>query len=90
MCSTVQQTNRNTFRVTYMPETLRKSTLGSLGLHDEVNLERSLTLNSLIGGHLVQGRGVQPDRRVLETRASLLAGRDLVLDEALRAAHGAK
>jgi riboflavin synthase len=55
VCSTVQQANRNTFRVTYMPETLRKSTLGSLRLHDKVNLERSLTLNSLIGGHLVQG-----------------------------------
>ncbi len=55
VCSTVQQTDRNTFRVTYMPETLRKSTLGNLRLHDEVNLERSLTLNSLIGGHLVQG-----------------------------------
>ena len=55
VCSTVQQTKRGAFQVTYMPETLRKSTLGSLRLHDEVNLERSLTLNSLIGGHLVQG-----------------------------------
>lgn len=55
VCSTVQQTSRDTFRVTYMPETLRKSTLGDLRLHDKVNLERSLTLNSLIGGHLVQG-----------------------------------
>ncbi|HVA01997.1 MAG TPA: riboflavin synthase [Terriglobia bacterium] len=55
VCSTVQQTKRGTFQVTYMPETLRKSTLGSLRLHDEVNLERSLTLNTLIGGHLVQG-----------------------------------
>lgn len=55
VCSTVQQANRDTFRVTYMPETLRKSTLGDLRLHDKVNLERSLTLNSLIGGHLVQG-----------------------------------
>ncbi len=55
VCSTVQQAKRNTFRVTYMPETLRKSTLGDLRLHDNVNLERSLTLNGLIGGHLVQG-----------------------------------
>src|SRR5512146_2798141 len=57
VCSTVQQTKRGAFQVTYMPETLRKSTLGGLRLHDEVNLERSLTLNSLIGGHLVQGHG---------------------------------
>jgi riboflavin synthase len=55
VCSTVQQTKRGAFQVTYMPETLRKSTLGGLRLRDEVNLERSLTLNSLIGGHLVQG-----------------------------------
>jgi len=39
----------------YMPETLRKTTLGNLQPGDEVNLERSLTLQSLIGGHLVQG-----------------------------------
>lgn len=39
----------------YMPETLRKTTLGNLGAGDKVNLERSLTLQSLIGGHLVQG-----------------------------------
>ncbi len=55
VCSTVQHASRDAFRVTYMPETLRKSTLGELALHDKVNLERSLTLKSLIGGHLVQG-----------------------------------
>lgn len=55
VCSTVQSVNRNTFRLVYMPETLRKTTLGKLRPGDEVNLERSLTLQSLIGGHLVQG-----------------------------------
>ncbi len=55
VCSTVQQTGRGIFQVTYMPETLRKSTLGDLRPDDKVNLERSLTLESLIGGHLVQG-----------------------------------
>jgi carboxyl-terminal processing protease len=34
-------------------------------------------------GVSVEGRGVQPDRRVTETRAGFLAGRDLVLDAAL-------
>lgn len=34
-------------------------------------------------GVLVEGRGVQPDRRVLETRAALRDGRDVVLDAAL-------
>lgn len=55
VCSTVQSFNDGSFQVVYMPETLRKTTLGSLKAGDEVNLERCLTLQSLIGGHLVQG-----------------------------------
>jgi riboflavin synthase len=55
VCSTVQRSDASTFSVVYMPETLRRSTLGELGVNDPVNLERSLTLSSLIGGHLVQG-----------------------------------
>lgn len=55
VCSTVQKTTNNHFQVTYMPETLRKTTLGTLQPKNEVNLERSLTLSSLIGGHLMQG-----------------------------------
>jgi riboflavin synthase len=55
VCSTVQSFDRNSFRVVYMPETLRKTTLGELKTGDAVNLERCLTLQSLIGGHLVQG-----------------------------------
>jgi len=35
------------------------------------------------GGVLLEGRGVQPDRRVLETRAALTAGRDSVMEAAL-------
>jgi carboxyl-terminal processing protease len=34
-------------------------------------------------GVLIEGRGVQPDRRVVETRAAIAAGRDAVLDAAL-------
>jgi carboxyl-terminal processing protease len=41
-------------------------------------------------GVAIEGRGVQPDRRVLETRAALLAGHDPVLDEALVLARAAK
>jgi len=55
VCSTVQSFDRNSFRVVYMPETLRKTTLGEFQTGDAVNLERCLTLQSLIGGHLVQG-----------------------------------
>lgn len=38
-----------------MGETLARSTLGALGPGDPVNLERALTLQSRLGGHLVQG-----------------------------------
>jgi carboxyl-terminal processing protease len=41
-------------------------------------------------GIAIEGRGVQPDRRVLETRAALLAGHDPVLDEALVLARSVK
>ena len=41
-------------------------------------------------GVAIEGRGVQPDRRVVETRAALLAGHDPVLDDALRIAHSTK
>jgi carboxyl-terminal processing protease len=37
-------------------------------------------------GVLLEGRGVQPDRRVLETRAALRTGRDPVLDAGVVAA----
>jgi carboxyl-terminal processing protease len=41
-------------------------------------------------GIAIEGRGVQPDQRVLETRAALLAGHDPVLDAALVQARSAK
>jgi C-terminal processing protease CtpA/Prc len=37
-------------------------------------------------GVLLEGRGVQPDKRVLETRSALRSGRDPVLDAALTVA----
>jgi riboflavin synthase len=55
VCSTVAKLNGRLFQATYMPETLRRTTLGALGAGSRVNLERSLRLSSLIGGHLVQG-----------------------------------
>lgn len=50
-----------------MRETLRRSTLGDLRPRSQVNLERSLTLRSLIGGHLVQGH-VDTTARILKIR----------------------
>lgn len=55
VCSTVKSLEKNTFSVYYMPETVRVTTLSNLNKNHEFNLERSLTLNSLVGGHLVSG-----------------------------------
>jgi sarcosine oxidase subunit alpha len=41
-------------------------------------------------GALLEGRGVQPDRRVLETRSGLKSGRDPVLDAALVAVRASR
>lgn len=60
VCSTVQAQNRSAFQVIYMHETLRRSACGELSAGSVVNLERSLTLQSLIGGHLVQGHVDSP------------------------------
>jgi carboxyl-terminal processing protease len=41
-------------------------------------------------GVSIEGRGVTPDRRVIETRAALLAGQDPALEEAVSQARGGK
>jgi len=46
---------RAEFEVELSPETLRRTTLGSLQPGDRVNLERPLRLSEPLGGHLVQG-----------------------------------
>jgi riboflavin synthase len=38
-----------------MAETLRRSSLGSVGTGDPVNLERAVTAHTRLGGHMVQG-----------------------------------
>ena len=55
VCSTVEKIAKDSFTVFYMPETLKKTTLGSAGNNHQFNLEIPLTLNTLIGGHLVSG-----------------------------------
>lgn len=54
-CHTVVAFDETTFTVQSVEETLRKTSLGSLKENDPVNLERSLTLQKGIEGHLVQG-----------------------------------
>jgi riboflavin synthase len=55
VCLTVTKIEQNWFKVNLMPETLRRTNFGQLRPGDPVNLERALTLNSRLGGHLVQG-----------------------------------
>ncbi len=54
-CHTVTAFGPNTFTVQSVEETLRKTSMGDLQKGTEVNLERSLTLQKGIEGHLVQG-----------------------------------
>lgn len=55
VCLTVEKAHAKTFSCTAVPETLQRTTLGAKKEGDEVNLERALTLQEGISGHLVQG-----------------------------------
>lgn len=55
VCSTVKKLDKKTFTVEYMPETIKKTTVGKFKKGTFVNLEKSLKLNDLVDGHLVQG-----------------------------------
>lgn len=55
VCLTVVGFNDETFRVQCVDETLRKTNLGTLKVNSPVNLERSLTLEKAVEGHIVQG-----------------------------------
>lgn len=55
VCSTVEKLQGAKFTVFYMSETLSKTTLSLVSKEHLFNLERSLRLNSLVGGHLVSG-----------------------------------
>lgn len=54
-CLTVIHLTRDSFTVDIMPETQRRTNLGSVRRGDKVNLERSMPLGGRLGGHLVQG-----------------------------------
>jgi riboflavin synthase len=55
VCLTVVKKESNTYTVTAIKETLEKTNLGLLKVGDKVNLERSMKIDSLLDGHLVQG-----------------------------------
>lgn len=55
VCLTVVRKENKTYTVTAIKETLEKSNLGYVRVGDKVNLERSLKIDDLLDGHLVQG-----------------------------------
>lgn len=55
VCLTVVKLSSNTFTANIMNESLKVSTLKDLKVGNLVNLEKSLTLQSFLGGHLVTG-----------------------------------
>jgi riboflavin synthase len=55
VCLTVARRRGAVLEMDAIPETLAKTTLGSLRAGDPVHLERALSLSDRLGGHLVQG-----------------------------------
>ena len=54
-CLTITDISEDCLSFDVMPETLRRTNLGALEPGAPVNLERPLTLNSRLGGHIMQG-----------------------------------
>ena len=55
VCETVTEISTNSFIAKVSDETLNVTTVKNFKLGDIVNLERALTLNSRLGGHIVSG-----------------------------------
>jgi riboflavin synthase len=55
VCLTVVEKSASGFCADVSGETLRCTLLGSLAVNDAVNLEKALTLETRLGGHLVSG-----------------------------------
>mgnify|MGYP001818602971 FL=1 len=55
VCLTVIEKGADSFYADVSGETLRRTMIGSLAVNDAVNLEKALTLQTRLGGHLVSG-----------------------------------
>lgn len=55
VCLTALDATPNSFAADVSPETLDKTTIGSLSVGSRVNLERAVTPSTRLGGHIVQG-----------------------------------
>ena len=67
VCLTVVAATSDEFTADVMPETLRKSGLGTLKAGDPVDLERAMAANGRFGGHIVSGH-IDGVGRIVETR----------------------
>jgi len=75
-CLTVTAIESDGFTVDTVPETLRRTNLGTLTAGDPVNLERALPAGGRMGGHFVQGHveavgriiSIEPEREALLIR----------------------
>jgi len=87
-CLTVTRKGRGTFSADISAESLRRTVLGDLKPGNRVNLERCLTLEKLLGGHMVSGHvdgvgriaSIEPegDSRVYTFEVGALLARYLV------------
>lgn len=71
VCLTVVEVEGGSFRAEVVPETLRRSNLGTLAAGDSVNLELPVRPDGLLDGHLVQGH-VDATAAVREVRTTTL------------------
>lgn len=55
VCLSVEEMNKKSVRFSVVPETLRKTTIGSFKEGNLVNLERAMRADARLDGHIVQG-----------------------------------
>ena len=55
VCLTVEDIDNNVYSFSISPETYNLSNFKNIKKNDDVNIEKSLTINKLLSGHIVQG-----------------------------------
>ena len=55
VCLTVEDIDDNIYSFSISPETYNLSNFKNIKKNDDVNIEKSLTINKLLSGHIVQG-----------------------------------
>ncbi len=55
VCLTIEDISNNTYKVTAIEETLKKTNAGNWKQGDLINLEQAMQLNDRLDGHIVQG-----------------------------------